>query len=133
MNIYSDQIVHYMDDASFPFASNSRQVNQDRIIEIMDRIKEFLNCNQLTVNISKMTIFESMVHQKWSKIKGTPPSINTTDNEGNDKEIKASQHIRLLGINLHQNLSWVAQQETGEKSLLTGLRKQLGQLKFIGR
>ena len=92
----------------------------------------FLNSNKLTVNITKNTILDSMVHQKRPRIKGSPPVINTTDESGEDKSIEAEDNIRILGINLQQNLTWNAQLESENKALLPSFRKQLGQLKHIG-
>ena len=82
---------------------------------------------------SKTTLLELMVRQKRVRIKGDPPSILTKDENNEDKLIVAGEQARLLGCNLHFNLSWRAMIETGEKAILPTLWKKLGALKHAGK
>ena len=50
---------------------------------------------------------------------------------GEEKIIKPENYVRLLGINIEQNLSWNSHLIKGEKALLPALRQQLGSLKHI--
>ena len=123
----------YADDATYCYSSNSRQKNQDKLIANLQKIKIFLNNNSLTINESKTTLLELMVRQKLARINGTPPSILTKNEIGEDKLISAGTHIRLLGGNLQKSLSWQAHFETGERPLLKILRQKLGSLKHLGK
>ena len=78
-------------------------------------------------------MLETLVKQKRTKLKGQQPEIVTTKNDGTLKIIRPSETIRLLGVNLQQNLSWNSHLNTGEKALIPELRKRLGQLKFISK
>ena len=71
--------------------------------------------------------------QKRVHIKGVQPSLTVENEKGELKEIKPEIYIRLLGVNLEENLSWNAHLLSGQKSLLPDLRKQLGSLKFISK
>ena len=99
----------------------------------MDRIKKFLNNNDLTVNDSKTKLLELMVKQKRNKIKGTQPEIVTTDENGEILTIRPGTSLRILGGNFHRNLSWTAHLEVGENALLPALRKRLGALKHLSK
>ena len=83
--------------------------------------------------MSKTCLLEIMVKQKRTCTKGSPPSILTTDADGQDKTIKAGRHLRILGGNLQNNLSWQAHVTSGEKALLPIVRQKLGALRHIGK
>ena len=123
----------YADDATFLFASNSRNINQSKLTDNLKKIKIFLNDHSLSMNESKTTLLELMVRQKRVRINGSPPSILTKDDKNEDKLIVAGEQVRLLGGNLHFNLSWRGMIETGEKAILPTLRKKLGALKHAGK
>ena len=76
---------------------------------------------------------ESMIGQKRGKTTGTPPSLQTISTEGEIKLVNDSQHIRVLGGNLQNNMSWQSHLETGQKALLPQMRKQIGKLKHLGK
>ena len=99
----------------------------------MSNIKEFLNNNELTVNVGKTTIIEMMVKQKRNKIKGEITQIRTVNDKGEPKIVTPTQSIRVLGGNLQQNLGWDAHLENGELALPPALRKRLGALKHLGK
>ena len=85
------------------------------------------------MNIGKTNILESMVKQKRMKITGFQHTLSTMNEEGKEKLICPDKQIRLLGINLEQNLSWNAHILTGRKAILPATRKQLGALKSISK
>ena len=59
----------YADDSQYITTSNSRNKNQERLEEIIIKVKDFLNANGLLLNDSKTVIMEYMTHQKRSKLR----------------------------------------------------------------
>ena len=121
----------FADDATFVVQTKNRIESQDKIDNATTKIKNFLNSQELVVNLSKTTLLESMVKQKRSRQNLIQPSLTTQKESGEEKIIFPEQQIRLLGVNLEQNLSWNAHLLHGEKALLPACRKQLGSLKHI--
>ena len=117
------QIPCYADDATLAIPSKDRQEAQTRMMETMDRVKRFLNSNELTVNKAKTNIVQCMISQKRAMIGGDQPQMETVDSEGKDIIIKAQEHIRLLGINYSQNLTWDNHLETGGEGIVTRDKK----------
>ena len=72
-----------------------------------------------------------MVHQKRTRIDGNPPSLTVTDRKGELKVLEAENYTRLIGCNVSRDLSWNHHLETGDKSVLPILRKQLGALYLL--
>ena len=123
----------FADDATYIVSRKTRSELQDKITENMDKIKKFLNNNDLTVNTSKTKMLEVMVKQKRTKMKGTQPEIVTTNEAGEELIIRPDISLRILGGNFHRNLSWTAHLEVGEIPLLPTLRKRLGALKHLSK
>ena len=96
-------------------------------------MKEYLNDNKMTMNPSKTILWEFMVRQKACKIKGAPPTLETEDDQGNPKVVRASKDERCLGGRLQNDLQWRSQIESGKDALLPALRRKLGILKFLAR
>ena len=72
-----------------------------------------------------------MVKQKRCKLKGTPPSLQVVDENGEPKTIHAGTESRLLRCNFAKDLAWKQQLEVGETALLPTIRSKLGALKHI--
>ena len=72
-----------------------------------------------------------MVRQKRVRLRTDPPELNVQTPEGM-KTIKSNVSERLLGINLQNDTSWKSHLQTGEKPLMSALRKRLGALKHLG-
>ena len=123
----------FADDATYVISKKTRQELQEKIDVNMDKIKKFLNNNDLTVNDTKTKLLEIMVKQKRNKVKGTQPIITTTDEKGDPLIIKPGMSLRILGGNFHRNLSWTGHIEVGESALLPALRKRLGALKHLSK
>ena len=121
----------YADDASCVIETKTRQMSQENVTNITEKMQNFLNSQELSVNIAKTNILESLVKQKRTKLKGTQPQIVTLNDKGEEKVVKPTKYIRLLGVNWEQNLSWNSHISTGEKALLPATRRQLGALKYI--
>ena len=117
----------------YTVGSKSRIQNQERLIEILDRLKIFLNANKMTINKSKTILMEAMLVQKECKSKGQPPKLSVTMDQGNIKELAASKECLVLGTTIHKNLQWQAHLETGEEVILPILRKIIGMLKFLSK
>ena len=92
---------------------------------------EFLTSNALSINQKKTQLQEYMVKQKRSRQKQISPQLIVTTIEGN-KTIKKQMYTRLLGINLHEDMTWRSHLELGEKLLLQTLRRRLGSLRHLG-
>ena len=122
-----------MDDTTIVFAGNSRPENQMKIEMCLNRVKNFLNTNHLSMNEAKTTVTEVMVPQKRARLRGHSPSIEITNKKGELETIAAGRYTRILGFNIQDNLSLQAHMETGEKNLLGDLRKKLGALKHLGK
>ena len=118
----------FADDASVVMETKTRVWSQELVNKVTTELKSFLNSQDLSVNMSKTNLFESMVKQKRTRLKGSQPIIETVNAKGEEKTIKPQQSIRLLGVNLEQNLTWNSHILTGEKALLPAMRQQLGAL-----
>ena len=123
----------YTHDTTFVTVGQNRTENEDRVRTILNRIKKFLNSNGLTVNTTKMTLIEIMLPQKHAKIGGNTPTIETQNDRGEMKTIRAEKTIVVLGCILQNTTSWQEHLEGSKDSLLPRLCKQLGLLKYIGR
>ena len=73
-----------------------------------------------------------MIAQKCAKITGLPPSLVEQNPDGSQKQIKTKKDIRLLSMNLQDNMTWSAHMEEGQDALLPAARKKLGVLKHLG-
>ena len=65
----------YSDDSTYLVTLRTRAQSQSRIIEVMDRLKNYLNDNSLSINLAKTEIVEIMVKQKWICLAGSPPNL----------------------------------------------------------
>ena len=127
------EIPCFADDATVVFSSRSRQRNQQKMIEHLDTVTNFLNDNKLTVNRDKTTINEIMIHQKRAKLSDSPPTLTVKDKDGQDKTLSVRQYTRLLGGNVSNNLTWTHHIESGDKAMIPQLRKQMGALNMLSK
>ena len=123
----------FADDAIYTTANTSRTENQRRLDIMLPIIKTYLNDNRMTINPSKTTLWEYMLKQKACKVRGQPPELVTTDDQGVLKRVQAKESEKCLGGIMQKNLQWQAQLETGQDALLPILRKRLGRLKFLAK
>ena len=121
----------YADDATFVVETKQRTESQEIIESAATKIKNYLNSQDLHVNLTKTTLLESMTKQKRPRLKGIQPLLTTTNKTGEIKQIKPNKSIRLLGMNLNENLSWNSHLHNGDKALIPAMRKTLGSLKHI--
>ena len=91
------EIICYADDASVVYSSNSRQQNQQKLVEHLENVNNFLTDNKLIINREKTTITEVMIRQKRAKLQGEPPSMMVLDKHNNPKHLTAGKYTRLLG------------------------------------
>ena len=126
-------IICFADDSTLIFSSNSRILNQMKLVEGLDIIGNFLTANQLSINRTKTTISEIMIGQKRARTPGHPPTLSEFESDGTEKIIKAQSETRLLGANIQDNMSWKAHLDTGEEAMLPEARKKLGILKHLGK
>ena len=123
----------YADDAMILFSSNSRVLNQLKIEMNLNKMKSFLNSNNLSLNMSKTKLIEIMIKQKRTHAAGSPPSLLTIGQDGQQKVIGAEKNLRILGGNFQDNLSWQAHLMTGDKAILPVIRQKLGALRYMGK
>ena len=126
-------VICYADDSTIFSASNSREWNQLKLIDGLEKMGRFLSANRLSINKTKTMISEIMIKQKRSRLRGSPPELVTHREDGTEKIIKSLKECRLLGGTFQDNLSWNAHIETGEEALVPEARKKLGVLKHLGK
>ena len=123
----------YADDATFVVETKNRDLSQKKIEDATTKMKNFLNSQDLCVNMEKTSIIECMVKQKRSRTMGEKPSLSIQKESGEQVTIHPKKHIRLLGMNLEENLAWNSHLLHGEKPVLPALCRQLGALKHISK
>ena len=121
----------YADNSLYILCNRKRSVNQDNIDNVFHKIKNYLNTHGLQINESKTVLSEIMSQQKQAKIQGIPPYLTVSEtvrDKIKDRHITDSQYLRLLGINIKNNMSHLL---GGKKALLPAIRKQIGALHSI--
>ena len=127
------EMTNYADDTTLIVRNKSRTENKLKMKWGLQKITNYLNSNGMVINQEKTQITECMVYQKRTRMTGQPPSLETVDRNGNEKVVENTTDCRILGIQLQNDMGWRAHLEGNEKPLLPGLRKKLGQLKFLGK
>ena len=127
------EIVMYADDITYLIASKHRNRNRNKINENLDKLKTFLNDNELMLNVGKTHLLELMIKQKRGRLQGPPPQIEVTTETGAKKTIYDKKELRILGVNFQHNLGWKAHMETGHKATLPALRKIFGSIKQLSK
>ena len=127
-------IVQFADDLTLSISNKLRTSNQLKLNINLDRLEKFLANNELQVNASKTKILEMMIKQKKGKTLGSPPHLIVPDPKkpGEMVRIEDSRDFRILGANLQQNITWRQHLESGTKSTLPSIRRQIGALKQLG-
>ena len=123
-------MVCFADDSTMIVANKRTEDNIRIMRNKLNEVSEFLESNELVVNQDKTQTQNFMVRQKHVEIPPDPQVLEVQTMDG-VKQIHNKICTRLLGINLHQDLSWRAHFELGIKSLLPDLRKRLGALVHI--
>ena len=124
-------VMCYADDTTYVATDKDRNTIQEKLRNNLEKIRRHLNANKLTINMGKTTLLETMLKQKRCRMDNRTPTLNVTDDRGQPKEIKVSEYCRLLGGNFSNNLEWKSQLESGEKSVLPGVRSKLGALRHV--
>ena len=126
-------ITLYADDSTYVTGSRKRENNLANLNRVLENMKEFLDDNQLAINMGKTSLIEQMVSQKKAKTRGEPPHLTVDTENGGRKVIRSSTQTRILGANLQENMTWQSHLETGPKAILPQMRKTLGMLRHLGR
>ena len=108
-------------------------MNQDLIKENLDKFKVFLNANHMIINSDKTVITEIMNYQKRNRLPGDPPTLEVVMADNTTKVIEAHNYIRILGINISNDMRWNEHLESGKDALLPSIRKTLCGLCHIAR
>ena len=122
----------YADDSTYVTRDKNRNMNEMNMRRSLDELSGFILDNQLAINLPKTGISECMIKQKRAKNPGNPPSLIVQDENGQNKEIKDSQYLRILGANVQSNMSWQMHLEGGKKAMFPAARKFLGHLRHQG-
>ena len=122
----------YADDTTYTVASKTRESNQENLTRVIRNTENFLNDNQLCINLPKTSLTECMIKQMKGRTRGTPPQLEVRKTTGEMKLIENKLYTRILGANLQGNELWTAHLETGTKALFPTVRKQLGKLRHAG-
>ena len=120
----------YVDDGSYVVGTKDRIQSQTKIRKMLDNISKFLN-NELVINQTKTTILESMSKQKRPRLRQPQTYLETRKPAGEMKMIRPQESIKLLGVNLQQNLSYNMHLEGVEGFLLPEVRRRLGALRHL--
>ena len=127
------KIFQYADDTTYHFASKSRDKNQQKLVQNLHKLADFLTANQLAINMDKTHIEEVMIKQKRGRMPGIPPSLQVTNAKNEPEIINTAGHCRILGLNVQANLTWTSHLESGPKPLLPSLRRNIGALKNLSK
>ena len=119
-------ITTFADDAIFVTENKTRDKNQIRLKQMLDKLKTYLNNNGMTVNATKTVIFEFMLKQKCCKTAGNPPKLETFTDQGHIKVIEAKDSSKCLGAILEKDMQWKAMLLTGEEAVIPILREKIG-------
>ena len=68
------QLPTYADDSTVVITTNSRFEAQEKILNIIKKVSQFLSSNSLSLNIGKTEIVEVMVRQKRAVLPGNSPA-----------------------------------------------------------
>ena len=126
-------ITQYADDATYVVSNRDRTWNQQKLSENIENLIIYLETNELTINADKMNLVEVMIQQKRAKITGELPDLSVRNNDGQLETVSDRKYCRILGMNLQNNMTLNNHLETGKKSLLPSLRKNLGALKSLDK
>ena len=121
----------YADDGLYVKVSNNRNLNQDCIEDKFNRIKSYLNAHGLQINESKTSLTEIMSKQKRTRTTGIPPDLTVREilnGKLQDDHVTDKKQLRILGINIKNNMSWDCHLVDGSKALLPSIRRQIGAL-----
>ena len=79
-------VITYADDLTYHIASEHRERNKRKIDRNLQKLQQFLNDNDLVINIGKTAILECMIKQKKGRYRGEPPQliVQLANPEGND-------------------------------------------------
>ena len=102
-------------------------------MRILDKLRIFLNDNELMLNVGKTHLLELMIKQKRGRLHGQSPQIKVTTEIGERKIIIDKKELRILGVNFQHNLGWKAHMETGVKATLPAIRKIFGNIKYLSK
>ena len=125
------QIPTYADDSTVVITTKNWFEAQERIIILVNRVKDFLTANSMSINLGKSEIVETMVRQKRVTIQGVPPQLSVAKPDGTLKIILAKESCRLLGVNINRDATWSHQLSLGDKPVLKTLRSVLGVLTHV--
>ena len=109
----------YADDATYQVDNKLRSQNQEKMDENLIKIQEYMNNNELSMNVGKTTTTEFMVSQKKGRTPGPPPKLTVRISNTETKEILDIGSCKILGARLQGNMSWAQHLEEWKESTAT--------------
>ena len=121
------------DDSTYRISSKLRRDNQKKLTEKLENIKNYLNANDLVINMDKTIITECMIKQKRGRIGGTPPELEVLNKDELIEVVIDSQYCKVLGGTIQNNLTLSGHLEKAKKAILPQIRKNIGMMKKSGK
>ena len=100
-------LIVYADDTTYRISSRMRERNQTKLKEKLECIKNYLNSNDLVINMDKTILTECMIKQKQGRIRGTPPQLEVENAEGQTETVVSKKFCRILGATIQSNIDMV--------------------------
>ena len=117
-------VVCFADDSTFVYTHKKRDQTQLALSRNLAKIKDFLNSNQLVINTSKTALVESMLKQKRAKISGSSPILDAVNDKNEPIEISCKPSLRLLGMNIQNNITWKEHLISGDKAVFPSVPEE---------
>ena len=127
------KLITYADDSTYHVSNKKREDNKLKIDNAVLKLQQYMNNNELCMNVGKTTVTEMMIKQKKGRTKGDPPKIIVQTGPGTQKEITDKGRCKILGATLQANITWNLHLDKEKNSLFPTLRKLLGSLKHQGK
>ena len=105
----------YADDSTYSASANDSEVLSGKLEAKFQMMADYLTSNRLKVNSDKTHLLVLSTEQKQRR-----QSVEVSMNAGNSV-IVSSQHERLLGVHIQQNMKWTEYIRDNRNSLLYGL------------
>ena len=126
-------LIIYADDSTYRISNRFSGGNQARLRDKLHCIRDYLNSNDLVINMDKTVLTECMIKQKRGRTPGIPPELEVENARGQMETVRDSMHCRVLGATIKNNMTWIGHLESADKAVLPEVRRNLGMLKSLGR
>ena len=115
----------FADDSTYSVSSRDQDTLEEKLNERYNMLAEYMTNNKLKLNDEKTHLIVMTTEQKRRRMK-----INTVINTSK-KDILPIKSVKLLGIDIQENLKWSEYILNNDKSLIKQLNSRLSALKMI--